>query len=169
LDFEYIIRAPSSYPKTRVYQESLAEELVYLLAEYHSALSTNIAFPEIVLPVIVTLKRHLKRGSCGGVKVQGMVKGLVEKLEAGKVWVEKKRSGVGFAPRDRGEVERFSQGKGMEVAATPLGAWVKVLRKVREGKRREIERALREEKGTDEEKEEDEQEDEEDDEDEDEE
>jgi len=149
LDLEYIIRAPAAYPKTRIYQETLGDELVYLLAEYHTAVSTHVAFPEMVLPVVLTIKRHLKKGTAGSPKVQAQLKTLVEKLEATKTWVEGKRRSVSFAPRDRGEVSRFAEK--LKVDETPVGNWTRVTRKVREQKRREVERALREEKGEEEE------------------
>jgi nucleolar complex protein 2 len=152
LDLEYIIRAPAAYPKTRIFQETLGDELVYLLAEYHTAISTHVAFPEMVLPVILTIKRHLKKDSAGSPKVQAQLKTLVEKLEATKVWVETKRRNVSFAPRDRAEVSRFADK--LNVDSTPLGNWTRVQRKVREQKRREVERALREEKQDEEESEE---------------
>lgn len=144
LDLEYIIRAPAAYSKTRVYQECLGEELIFLLGEYHSTISTSIAFPEMVLPILVTIKRHLKKGTAGSQKVQVGLKTLVEKLEATKVWIEGKRRNVSFAPRDRGEVSRFCEGVGVE--QSPVGGWMRLQRKVREGRRREVERALREER-----------------------
>lgn len=154
LDLEYIIRAPAAYPKTRIFQETLGDELVYLLAEYHTAISTHVAFPEMVLPVILTIKRHLKKDSAGSPKVQAQLKTLVEKLEATKVWVETKRRNVSFAPRDRAEVSRFADK--LNVDTTPLGNWTRVQRKVREQKRKEVERALREEQQDDDEESEDE-------------
>lgn len=144
LDLEYSIRAPAAYPKTRTFQETLGDELVFILGEYHAALSTNIAFPEIVLPVILSIRRHLKRQTAGTPKVQAQLKTLVEKLEATKTFVESKRRNVSFAPNDRAEVDRFLQD--FEVEKTPVGAWMKIQKKVREGKRREVEKALREEK-----------------------
>ena len=119
------------------------------MAEYHTAISTHVGFPEMVLPVILTIKRHLKKDSAGSPKVQAQLKTLVEKLEATKVWVETKRRNVSFAPRDRAEVSRFADK--LNVDTTPLGNWTRVQRKVREQKRREVERALREEKQDDEE------------------
>jgi nucleolar complex protein 2 len=144
LDLEYIVRAPASYPKTRVFQESLGDELVFLLGDFHATLSTTIAFPEMVLPVIVTLRRHLKRGTAGSAKVQAGLKTLLEKLESTKTWVEGKRRNVSFAPRDRGELARFLQDT--KVEETPVGGWMRIQRKVREGRRREVEMALREER-----------------------
>ncbi|WWD16856.1 hypothetical protein CI109_101288 [Kwoniella shandongensis] len=144
LDLEYIIRAPAAYPKTRVFQEGLGEELVYLLGEYHAVISTNIAFPEIVLPVIVTIKKHIKKGSAGSPKVVSGLKTLVDKLDATRTFIETKRRNVSFAPRDRSEVNRFLEGQGVEV--TPVGNWMRLQKKVREKKRLEVERALREER-----------------------
>ena len=156
LDLEYVIRAPAAYPKTRIYQETLADELVFLLAEYHTAVSTHVAFPEMVLPVIVSIKRHLKKGTAGSPKVQASLKTLVDKLESTKTWVENKRRNVGFAPRDRAQVAQFSEK--LKVDDTPIGNWTRVQRKVREAKRREVEKALRQEADESEEESEDEQE-----------
>jgi nucleolar complex protein 2 len=156
LDFEYIIRAPATYQKTRIYQESLGEELTYLLGEYHSTphICNSIAFPEISLPVIVMIKRHIKKGSAGSPKVVNGLKTLVEKLESQRTLVENKRRGVGFAPRDRAEVGRFEEELGEKEG--PLGSWMRLQRKVREAKRREVERALREERVESEDEEDDE-------------
>ncbi|ODN77012.1 hypothetical protein L202_05559 [Cryptococcus amylolentus CBS 6039] len=144
LDFEYVIRAPAAYPKTRVFQEGLGEELVFLLGEYHAAISTQIAFPEIVLPVIITIKKQIKKGSAGSPKVQSQLKVLLDKLEATRTFIETKRRNVSFAPRDRGEMDRFLEGQGPEV--TPVGNWMRLQRKVRDQKRQEVEKALREER-----------------------
>jgi nucleolar complex protein 2 len=149
LDLEYVIRAPATYPRTRIYQETIGDELVYLLASYHAELVSSIAFPEIVLPVILLLKKQLKRASSGG-KGKGMspkvaqgLKGLVDKLEAQKKWSEEKRRNVGFAPRDRADVGRWEVQVQEEKEKTPLGMWVKTMRKVRDRKREEVEKALR--------------------------
>lgn len=97
----------------------------------------------MVLPVILSIKRHLKKGTAGTPKVQANLKTLVDKLEATKTWIENKRRNVGFAPRDRSEVAQFSTK--LKIDETPVGNWVRVQRKVRETKRREVEKALREE------------------------
>jgi nucleolar complex protein 2 len=90
------------------------------------------------------IKRHIKKNSAGCAKVVNGLKVLVEKLEAQRVVVENKRRGVGFAPRDRAEVGRFEEELGDKEG--PLAAWMRLQRKVREARRREVERALREEK-----------------------
>lgn len=146
LDFEYLIRAPASYQKTRIYQESIAEELTFLLGEYHATkvVGASIAFPELVLPVVTMIRRHIKKGSAGSAKCVNGFKVLVEKLEAQRVLVEAKRRGVGFAPRDRAEVGRFEDA--LVEKEGPLAGWMRLQRKVKEAKRAEVERALREER-----------------------
>jgi len=104
----------------------------------------------------VMIKRHIKKGSAGSPKVVNGLKALVDKLEAQRTMVENKRRGVGFAPRDRAEVGRFEEELGTKEG--PLGAWMRLQRKVREAKRREVERALREERVSDDGSEDDEEE-----------
>ncbi|WVQ62856.1 uncharacterized protein L199_001005 [Kwoniella botswanensis] len=145
LDFEYIIRAPAAYPKTRIFQEGLGEELVFLLGEYHSLISLNIAFPEIVLPVLITLKRHIKKSQAGSPKVVSQLKTLIDKLESTKTWIEQKRRNVSFAPRDRAEIDRFLENEVVE--SSPIGNWIRLQKKIREKRRAEIEKSFRERQG----------------------
>ena len=140
LDFEYIIRAPQTYLKTRIYQDSLTDELAYTMGEYFASQSNRIAFPEMVLPVIVTVKRVLKKGTSP--KVSSSLKILLEKIEATRKWTEAKRRDVQFAPRDWADVKRWEAG--VEVDKTPIGTWMAVQRKMRARKRKEVEAALRE-------------------------
>ncbi|KAJ9096602.1 hypothetical protein QFC19_007135 [Naganishia cerealis] len=142
LDLEYAIKAPASYPKTKVYQETLAEELIFILGEFHSVMSTNIAFPEMTIPVVFMLKRYLKKGGASG-KVNNQLKTLVEKIEVTRQWIEKNRRNVSFAPNDRAEVEAFLDGT--PITETPIGSWMRLQKKVRDQKRKEIEMAQREE------------------------
>ncbi len=110
--------------------------MVYLLGDFHAQLSRNIAFPEMTIPVTTTLRRYLKKGKGSG-KVNAQIKTLVEKIETTKAWVEKKRVNVGFAPNDRNEVLTFLDGTA--VTDTPIGGWMRLQKKVREQKRKEIE------------------------------
>ncbi|KAI5478398.1 hypothetical protein MNV49_005147 [Pseudohyphozyma bogoriensis] len=137
LDLEYYIRCPANYLKTRVYADGLAEELVYLLTDYYASLSTSIAFPELALPAIVSLKRHAKKTS--NPKLGSQVKVLVEKIEANAKWIEERREKIEFAPNKRDQVNRFLQGE--EVAKTPLGGYLRLQKKIRDQKRATLEKA----------------------------
>ncbi|OBZ74646.1 hypothetical protein A0H81_05343, partial [Grifola frondosa] len=143
LDFDTNIRAPQQYLKTRVYNEGLAEETTFLLAEYLASPSVqgSIGFPEIVSAarddapeVHQGVQGFVVEGQRGG-----LGKGLVERIEESAKWVEQKRKGVAFAPGRMGEVEAWESS--VNVEDTPLGKYVKVQRKAREKRRKLVEKA----------------------------
>lgn len=142
LDLEYYLKCPTAYQKTRVYGDALADETLYLLVEYYSALSRSIAFPELSLPAVVALKRHAKK--TGQAKLGSMVKVLVDKLEANAKWIEAQREQIEFGPGKRDKVERFLAGgsESSKEAVSPLSAYLRVQRKVRDQKRATLERAV---------------------------
>lgn len=154
LDFEYVIRAPTAYPRTRAYQDGLAEEISFLLLESQALMSTSIAFPEMAIPVTTVLRRFVKKGKAsgggggGGLKVGGLFKILIEKIEATSKMIADKRKSVEFAPNDRQGLEGFLEGVSWET--TPLGTYWKLQKRVRDAKRREVEKAAREERGPEE-------------------
>lgn len=141
LDWEYYLKCPTSYQRTRVYADALAEETVHLLTEFFGgSLSKSIAFPELALPAIVTLKRLSKKTlqNKGQVKLSGMVKILIEKLESNSKWIEYKREQVEFGPMKRDKVERFL--KDEDEARTPMGTHLKLMRRAREARKATLER-----------------------------
>lgn len=147
LDFAINYKAPKSYLKTRVYQDGIGEQVVELFAEYFVLWSTNIAFPEFALPVIITLKRWLKQsrkkaaGNNNNKLRTGLVL-LVQKLEANAKFIEGRRAKVDFAPKDRAQVDSFL--KGFEWEKTPVGAYIVAQRKAGAEKARMLEQARRE-------------------------
>lgn len=148
LDFNTSIRAPKSYLRTRVYQDGVGEQVAELLSEFFVLWSKHIAFPELSVPAVVTLKRWIKQVSArnGGnknTKVSQMILLLVQKVEANARWIEERRVSVTYTPRNRTEVETFLKDVSWEV--TPLGAFVKTQRKLREEKAAILEEGRREE------------------------
>ncbi|KAF7511012.1 hypothetical protein GJ744_005558 [Endocarpon pusillum] len=148
LDFSSNIRAPSSYLRTRVYQDGVGEQVVELFSEFFVLWAKSIAFPELQLPVIVMLKRWLRMASskATGNKNAKLNQGLlllVQKLEANAQWIEERRNQVQFSPKDRAEVEAFLKDDAWE--DTPLGAFVVGQRKLREERKRVLEQGRQEE------------------------
>ncbi|KAI1279377.1 Noc2p family-domain-containing protein [Xylaria sp. FL0933] len=147
LDFNVAYKAPKSYLRTRVYQDGVGEQVVDLFAEYFVLWSTNIAFPEFALPVIIMLKRWLKQsrkkasGNNNGKLRSGLVL-LVQKLEANAKFIETKRAKVDFAPRDRAQVDAFL--KEFPWEKTPVGAYVVAQRKAGAEKAKMMEEARKE-------------------------
>ncbi|KAH7027391.1 Noc2p family-domain-containing protein [Microdochium trichocladiopsis] len=152
LDFAVNYKAPKSYLRTRVYQDGIGEQVVELFAEYFVLWSTNIAFPEFALPVIITLKRWLKQSrkksggnnSSNNNKLRTGLVLLVQKLEANAKFIEGRRAKVDFAPKDRAQVDNFL--KGFEWEKTPVGAYVVAQRRAGAEKAKMLEQARREDK-----------------------
>lgn len=162
LDFTTTLRAPKSYLRTRVYQTGVGEQVAELLAEFFGVWAKNIAFPELVIPPSVLLKRWLKDVSPHGPssnhksamgkgkgnknsKVNSAIALLVQKLDANAKFVEERRRKVDFAPGNREDVARFLEEVGWE--DTPLGAFVVGARKVREERERVLEEGRERERG----------------------
>jgi nucleolar complex protein 2 len=148
LDFNTAIRAPKSYLRSRTYQDGVGEQVAELLSEFFVLWSKHIAFPELSVPVIVSLKRWLKQVSArsGGnknAKINQMILLLVQKVEANSRWIEERRANVTFTPRNRTEVDTFL--KGVDWETTPIGAFVKTQRKLREERAAILEEGRREE------------------------
>lgn len=168
LDFATALRAPKSYLRTRIYQDGLGAQLAELLAEFFGCWAKHIAFPELVIPPTVLLKRWLKAASTashsshpssasassnkakkqqGGnrnAKVNASIALLLQKLDLNVRWIEARRRTVTFGPGNRAAVETFLNE--VPVADTPLGAFVVGMRKQQE----ERERVLKEGRRTDE-------------------
>ncbi|KAL8967329.1 MAG: hypothetical protein Q9183_002970, partial [Haloplaca sp. 2 TL-2023] len=158
LDFGIILRVPKPYLKTRTYQDGLGEQLVELMAEFFGIWAKHIAFPELMLPPVVHLKRWLKMVSSSvkadpnGAKTKlGKPKGnkntrltssvslLVQKLESNARWIEDRRRQIEFGPSNRDGVENFLRDTPVE--ETPLGSFVEGLRKRSEEREKLLERA----------------------------
>lgn len=135
MDLEVNIRAPAQYLKTRIYSETLADEAVFILAEWLGSrhVQGSIAFPEIVVPLVTVLRKCIKNSKGG--KEAGLVKSLIEHVEDGAKWVEESRKNVVFSPGQMEEVEQWEQS--LKIASSPMEKWLKVLRKQR-AKRKEM-------------------------------
>ncbi|EJD52613.1 Noc2-domain-containing protein [Auricularia subglabra TFB-10046 SS5] len=140
LDLDLCITAPAQYVRTRIYAECLADECVFLLAEWCHAYANNVACPEIVFPIVTALRKHIK----GAQPHKGVatVKTLVEKLEAAAKWTESKRDGVEFGPGKRDQVSKWE--RELNVAGSPLDVWLKTLRKTREKQKKAAHAAAQE-------------------------
>ncbi|PBK92620.1 Noc2-domain-containing protein [Armillaria gallica] len=145
LDLEVQIRCPQQYQKTRVYAEGVIEESSFLLAEWLStaAVQGSIAFPEIVIPILVTLRKSLKaaRVGSGSGKDLGVIKTLIERVEESARWVESRRKNLKIAPARQGDVDAWQDEAKSKVGDSPLARYVKVQRKAREKRRELVEKA----------------------------
>jgi nucleolar complex protein 2 len=73
-----------------------------------------------------------------GGKETSSVKQLIEHIEEGAKWIQSKRRNVKFGPGNREEVIRWEDA--LKVEDTPMGKWLKVLKKQRENRKQLIEK-----------------------------
>ena len=123
-----------------MYAENLAQEAAFLTAEWLSVrvVHGSIAFPELVVPIVASLRRSLKAGH-GGPKVSATTKALVERIEESARWVSERRAGVNFAPGETSAVDLWEAD--LQVDEAPLVKYIRVLRKSRERQRKLVEKA----------------------------
>jgi nucleolar complex protein 2 len=134
MNFDTQIRTKQEYLKTKVYQDQVGEQVVELLQEFYAINSSSIAFPELAIPAVVQIKRYLKKTK--NAKLARALQSIVERLQANATFIEGKRDGVVFTPRDTTALLKFSDG--IEVDKTPLGAYVKIQRTMRQDAKRLI-------------------------------
>ncbi|KAJ7058144.1 Noc2-domain-containing protein [Mycena amicta] len=142
LDLEVQIRAPQQYIKTRVYSDGVVEETAFLLAEWlaSSPVHGSVAFPEVVVPVAVALRKAIKSGK-SNTKDIGVVKGLLERIEESARWVEQRRRNVELGPKKMAAVREWERALVAHLEESPLGKYVKMLRKTRERRRKLVDKA----------------------------
>ena len=163
LDFSVALRAPKTYLRTRVYQDGLGQQVQELLAEFFGCWAKHIAFPELIIPPSVTMKRWLKSASAvpsrsqkhanakaererkgtKNAKLNALISLLLQKLSANAQYIESRRAQVSFGPSDKEGVEEFLIDVAIE--ETPLGAFVEGMRKQREEKDEIVEEGRKEE------------------------
>ncbi|KAF6234973.1 hypothetical protein HO173_006903 [Letharia columbiana] len=162
LDFSVALRVPKSYLRTRIYQDGLGQQVQELLAEFFGCWAKHIAFPELIIPPTVALKRWLRTASSlpskgnksatnraeregkgnKNAKLNASISLLLQKLSANAQYVEGHRASVSFGPSDRQGVDDFL--RDVPVEETPLGAFVDGSRKQREEKERLLSESRRE-------------------------
>ncbi|KAF8507692.1 Noc2-domain-containing protein [Hysterangium stoloniferum] len=141
LPLDTTIRSPAPYLRTRIYAETLAEEAVFVLAEWMGTAQVqgSIAFPEICVPIKMVLRKSLKGSK--GAKQAASVKMLIERMEEGAKWIEERRRGVKFAPADVDDVHGWEEDVRLKLGDTPVGKALKILRKAREKRMKLLEKA----------------------------
>lgn len=137
LDLETTFRAPAAYVRTRIYGDQLAEEFGYIMLEFLASQSAHISFPELVIPITVQMRRLLKGSP--SVRLSETLRPLLDKIQQNATWVTQQRASVEFAPEDQQQVDAFLQ-KAQSETKAPLQQALRLARKVREQKRRLLEK-----------------------------
>ncbi|PHH78866.1 hypothetical protein CDD80_6075 [Ophiocordyceps camponoti-rufipedis] len=112
LDFAVAYKTTKAHLGSRVYQDSVGDQVVELLGEHMLLWAKSIAFPELAPPIPIQLKRWLKQARARqtgnrNAKLCSQLTLLAHKLEANASFIEERRAKVDFAPRDRAQVAAF--------------------------------------------------------------
>lgn len=139
-DFEYTIRVSKAYLGTKVYQDGVCDQIVDLFGEFFALHSKSVAFPELAIPVTITLRRFTKRSK--NPRFNKQLLRLVERLEENAKFIQQKRNKISFGPTNRAQVSVFL--KEFDWEKTPIGSYVVVQRQVREERLQLLREAARE-------------------------
>lgn len=137
-DFDHEIRANQAYLDSKVYQDGVCEQFIELVGEFFVLHCKSIAFPELVTPAVITLRRFIK--SSPNARLNKQLQQVVEKLNSNADFISKKRSNVDYGPLNKREVQLFL--KDVEWENTPLGKYVVVQRQAKESKQRAIRESI---------------------------
>lgn len=141
VDFEHNIKVNQAYLGTRIYQDGLCEQFIELTSDFFGLYAKSIAFPELVTPAVLLLRRFVKKSR--NTKFNKQLQQLIEKLNANAKFVTGKRSNVEYGPSNKIEVQLFLND--FEWEKTPLGQYVVVQRQLKEEKLRIMRESLEEE------------------------
>ena len=121
------------------YNAAVLEEAIFLFVEWAAAphVQGSVAFPELMVPIIATLEKSCKHATGG--KEAGIVKGSLERVEEGVKWIDEKRKTVTFAPRNTDQVRMWE--RDLNAEEVPLVKYLKSQRKMREKRRKLLEKA----------------------------
>eukprot|EP01130_Rhizamoeba_saxonica_P002575 TRINITY_DN12354_c0_g1_i1.p1 TRINITY_DN12354_c0_g1~~TRINITY_DN12354_c0_g1_i1.p1 ORF type:complete len:646 (+),score=167.15 TRINITY_DN12354_c0_g1_i1:54-1991(+) len=90
---------------TKSYQNTILDESFILLVEYFAGYSYAIAFPELVLPALLRLKKYIKQ--CRNPYLRRRFSTLVDKINLNSKYILSKRNNVNFGPADSDQVNAF--------------------------------------------------------------
>lgn len=133
VDFDTTLHVPQTYIDTGVYQNCVTEELVDIIAEVFSLHTKSIAFPELIAPVTIALRRILRKPTIPST-LSRQLSMVSERLQANSDFIMKQRAHVTFGPGDTDQVAAFL--KETPWQKTPLGQLAEARRKVREERAR---------------------------------
>lgn len=97
LEFLVAIKASKENLKNLVFKEQVVQECCEILLEHAAVCSTTIAFPEVVLPIRLALKKFCKELKFPVYKAKIMQ--VLKQLSDGANWSESRRNRLGLAPQ----------------------------------------------------------------------
>lgn len=133
LNMDAELKAPKEYEHTRVYLDTVLESVFGLLADAIASQSVRIAFPELVVPTVIQIRRWRKRVGKSWIKFSKQLQGLLEKIDQTSKLVLQQRGKIDFAPSNMTSANQFMSDVSCD--STPIGKYAQSLRKVKEQQR----------------------------------
>ncbi|EDO15525.1 hypothetical protein Kpol_479p13 [Vanderwaltozyma polyspora DSM 70294] len=124
-DFFLNFKCSPEYIGTKVYQTGAWSELIAVIAEFLIAYCKSISFPELVTPVILSIRRFNDIVTNG--QFNSPLYHLSDKLTQHCQYIERMRSNVIYSPSNTSQATKFLADVTWE--ETPLGPYLKSHRK----------------------------------------
>ena len=116
LNFACMLKLSKKQLKERSLQDGAMDQIYDMIVEHCGVLSHTIAFPELVIPAVVRMKKFLKTTSAS--RFIKLVKQMLALIQENSSFIEAKRKSVAFGVSDLPAVERWEAG--VKEKGTPL-------------------------------------------------
>jgi nucleolar complex protein 2 len=123
LDFQGMLKVPKSKINSALFQDAVVAQVFELSIEFYAAIACTVGFPEITFLDTRRLRAFLKLSKSKSVFAK--MKPLLEKLEENGKYVTAQRANVGFSPREKEEIGKWSDALTTK-GASPLIRYHKV-------------------------------------------
>ncbi|CCH61467.1 hypothetical protein TBLA_0E04120 [Henningerozyma blattae CBS 6284] len=108
-DFQYNIKCSPLYLNSKIYQDSVIEQVLIAFNRYIEIYSRNVVFPELMTPIIISLRgfidRHDENNNLKNFCSQ--LNSLINKILTTSEMIQKERAKITFTPDNRLEAARF--------------------------------------------------------------
>ncbi|KAM0020229.1 putative nucleolar complex protein [Helianthus debilis subsp. tardiflorus] len=101
------LKLPKFWLKSQNFVEQCVNSAIELLVVHFFQWSYHISFPELAVIPLIRLKKFYERSTVESLK--RVVKRLMDMVEQNVEFVQKKRDGVAFSPKDHESVDQFLQ------------------------------------------------------------
>ncbi|RNA10362.1 nucleolar complex 2 -like protein [Brachionus plicatilis] len=128
LNFSFLLKLNKQQLQDKAFKDVLIDIIYDHLILYLQHQSCDIAFPELVLPLMIRIKEFLKK--CKNTSYCKVMKGLTDKVQENCKFIEERRSKATFTLKDKKQVDLWTE-KTKE-AGTPLTNWYSRYKTLRE-------------------------------------
>lgn len=106
INFSFLLKLNKQQLQDKSFKDVVIDIIYDNLILYLQHQSSDIAFPELVLPLVIRIKDFLKK--CKNTNYCKVMKGLLDKVQENCKFIEDRRSKATFSLRDKKEVVSLS-------------------------------------------------------------